>query len=847
MAASETLIASTSNQTISLANTVRYAPIGATPNRIGADTLNLAEADTQYTMRAGGTLSNMYVRVSTNAKNLATPIRLRKNLANANQNVSITGNITGVFEDTTNTDTVAAGDELDYQFTFPNVAGNQVFDVMSLIFLSSTSDTVVPIISWRTITVNLTTTTVYQPISGLCDFINSVENNANAKIQTDCTLRYLFIQMPTRTIGTATVRLRKNGANGNSVISASSGTGMFEDLSGIDAITAGDNVCISAVASTASGTRTIVMLGLTMITTDNKFFLGGVDANLTEGTIAFNTTTYIPITGRPVRQTTENNAKMKTRIASLDLTNLTVNVTAYSVNSTTTIRTRKNGVNGAQSVNFNTTGFHTDTTNTDSCTSSDEVNYQVVSGGSSGSLSLRYISVIGNSNPFTLFEIPISEPSISVAQTLTRGVRRFRSETAISVAETLTKNVRRMLAESSISVSDGTPRRLINRVITQTTNVSDGIAKIASKFRTVNPETVTVSADILTRFKEAVRSMAESAISVSDATISRFKHAFRTIAEPSISNSDSLVRLKIGVRTIVEPAISVVDTMQKAVVKFVAEPAVLVGGDSIRPNIIRKIVETVSVGADTLSRFKEGVRQMFENTSVNDSLTKKVTRIISEPSISVNDALEGHIFYDAEIEEPAITVGGGTLTRLKETFRELAEFVNIFPDLIQKKDTKPLAETNSVNDSLAKIAYKFRSIAESSISVGAGVLTRFKEAVRTLAESPIPVSDSLDATAFKDRALEETEITVDDSLYGERQKNRTISEIVTVDDVLDRQVHYFRNVVDDVITTNDIISVTKIFANQKRSFKLGYLVKDTKTRLEFPDVKDEFAENPEVF
>src|SRR3990167_11137323 len=75
---------------------------------------NLTEANRQITYRSAGTLSNLWVNVDSNTLDGTTTIRTRINGANGAQSVSFASSTTGIAEDTTNSDTIVAGDEVNY-------------------------------------------------------------------------------------------------------------------------------------------------------------------------------------------------------------------------------------------------------------------------------------------------------------------------------------------------------------------------------------------------------------------------------------------------------------------------------------------------------------------------------------------------------------------------------------------------------------------------------------------------------------------------------------------------------------------------------------------------------------
>src|SRR5690349_17266000 len=92
-----------------------------------------AESNAQITRRVPGVESNLYIRVNTNDRGTST-LRFRINGGDGNQVVSITASTTGEFEDTSNTDTIAAGDLTDYQITGGAGGTTLTFGIVSTLF-----------------------------------------------------------------------------------------------------------------------------------------------------------------------------------------------------------------------------------------------------------------------------------------------------------------------------------------------------------------------------------------------------------------------------------------------------------------------------------------------------------------------------------------------------------------------------------------------------------------------------------------------------------------------------------------------------------------------------------------
>lgn len=106
-------------------------------------------------------------------------------------------------------------------------------------------------------------------------------------------------------------------------------------------------------------------------------------------------TLYPAISGATYLWGTEDRAQVVVR-DSYTLAKLFVRVSSNTLDGSTTVRSRKNGANGNQSVSIGAgaTGTFEDTTNSDSLVSGDLVAVQIVRGGTSGSIYLTIISFI---------------------------------------------------------------------------------------------------------------------------------------------------------------------------------------------------------------------------------------------------------------------------------------------------------------------------------------------------------------------------------------------------------------------------------------------------------------------
>lgn len=91
------------------------------------------ESEIQIKPRVDFVGSNAQVRVAANTAVANSILRLRKNATNGNQVVTITGLTTGLFQDTTNSDAIAATDEVNYSLAVGAAGTNIVITAVNML------------------------------------------------------------------------------------------------------------------------------------------------------------------------------------------------------------------------------------------------------------------------------------------------------------------------------------------------------------------------------------------------------------------------------------------------------------------------------------------------------------------------------------------------------------------------------------------------------------------------------------------------------------------------------------------------------------------------------------------
>lgn len=272
----------------------------------GSNGGSATEADVQYRIRTAGTWENLNVRVTANTRVGATTYRSRINTAYGNQSISVAAAATGVFEDTTNTDAVVATDLLDIEYV--QAAGGG-----SLTTQSRSSELNCPNAGYHLIAGSSVFNTLgagatsYVPISGPLSS-TATESLTQTKLNIITALSNLFAYIVGNTVlATTTIRTRVGGANGNQSLSIGTlATGIFEDTTNSDILTAASIVNYQVVVGAGGTSITLTMIGVlglaqAIVTTTAASNIGCTTAdtggNVTDGGssvtargVAYNTT-----------------------------------------------------------------------------------------------------------------------------------------------------------------------------------------------------------------------------------------------------------------------------------------------------------------------------------------------------------------------------------------------------------------------------------------------------------------------------------------------------------------------------------------------------------------------------
>lgn len=221
------------------------------------------ENNTKVRVNIAGTMKNMQVYVFANTKTGTTTYRSRKNGADGNLVVSFAASTTGHVEDTSNTDTIASGDDYNISYTTTST-GSITTNLRGATFATASTDYANMIVSFASTTSIPTqsfNTTSYRTLGGtLTVSTSAAETDSRAYVPCATTLSKLSVLVTSNGIAaTTSYRTRVNSADGNILVSITAlTTGRFQDLSNSDALKIGDYACFSCVTGGGAGTIGIV-------------------------------------------------------------------------------------------------------------------------------------------------------------------------------------------------------------------------------------------------------------------------------------------------------------------------------------------------------------------------------------------------------------------------------------------------------------------------------------------------------------------------------------------------------------------------------------------------------------
>lgn len=241
---------STTTSNITNASSTRYWPLS------GTRAPSTTEAPAQSVVPCGATLSKIGLHITANARTTTTTFRSRINSANGNQSFTVTAGQTGFFSDSSNSDTVAAGDLINMSSS--TSTGTETLTVGSFYaLLTGTGTGSVPCVcSSYTPTNNATR---YLALLGTVSGPQATESVRQQILRGSGTLQKWYANVSVNSgNNTCSVTVRKNAADTSLTFTIGTATtGSFTDTSNTATYVNGDLINIKTVSAITSGTLTI--------------------------------------------------------------------------------------------------------------------------------------------------------------------------------------------------------------------------------------------------------------------------------------------------------------------------------------------------------------------------------------------------------------------------------------------------------------------------------------------------------------------------------------------------------------------------------------------------------------
>lgn len=352
------------------------------------NTSGASEEYVEYPIRDGGVYSKLFLILLTNAASGAGTLKFRDSGADGVQTASIGAGATGTFEDTTNTDTLSAGDTGLGQFT-QGSGGAATASHWGCIFDPDT-DTSYHMVSFDH--ANLTNgTRYYNPIGGHPSSTSESVDQMTARSIFTASNLFVTVVSNDRSV-THTFDSRKDtGAGAMTVSVLTTQTGNFEDTMNSDSLISGSEFGYRGTGTGGSGTISISTWACLCVNVSDLVEQGGDSQKVVNAA----TTGYFSLGNMAAAWASEGNARTPVRFAQT-FSQLRVRINANTVSDASSYQILKGGSGGAltAAITGSGTGWFEDTMNSDSFSASDELSFQLVAGATGTSITPRHFHVL---------------------------------------------------------------------------------------------------------------------------------------------------------------------------------------------------------------------------------------------------------------------------------------------------------------------------------------------------------------------------------------------------------------------------------------------------------------------
>lgn len=356
--------------------------LSLTGGRSGANAVTSGEANIATKVNIAGVLSHWAINVIVSGASNTQTVQIRKNAAAGNNTIAAPGSTAGlgIFKDTTHTDSVAAGDKINWRVTGGNFLQNWETGSTAIEY-SATSDTAWFSYCYGGGQQTTASQTAFLIITGTqstsAGSFGTSEASAQVKFRAGSVSQRAGINVTANTdTNAATFLSRKNTANGNQTVAigTSGTTGYLEDTTHTDSLASGDLFCFGLTVGAATVALSLSTWGHTVECATSSFdIIAQTGANLSTSVDV-----YGEFGGTQFFDHIEQYRQVPLLFAAV-FGNLRINApvmtgTAWSGHF------RNNGIDGSQAFvgPASTTGYQEDTTHTDSVPSGNLIGFHAI-------------------------------------------------------------------------------------------------------------------------------------------------------------------------------------------------------------------------------------------------------------------------------------------------------------------------------------------------------------------------------------------------------------------------------------------------------------------------------------
>lgn len=343
----------------------------------------------QVTYREPGTISLLSVNIIVASSSGSGTFTSEINGSAGNCTVSVGVGLTGYFQDTSNSDAVAAGDELNYVTT---IGASQRFADLGVLYTATANVTSTRLVyDSSDYSFNFSDVKYVYPAGIVLNAGAATESLNQLPIYKNGTIKNAFCWFRTNSLDAATtITARLDGADTAVVISIASGlTGFFEDTTHSASVTAGEKLSwVVDLSASSSGGAQIRSGAIDFQANGNNG--ASVMGASRAGTYNQGTTYYSAPVGYISITTTEAEHQLK-MLKNDRFVGLGANITANTLDVAHTYTLRKNGADGnlTFSVASTLTGQFADSSNKDSVAADDLVTVEIATPAGSGSADIK--------------------------------------------------------------------------------------------------------------------------------------------------------------------------------------------------------------------------------------------------------------------------------------------------------------------------------------------------------------------------------------------------------------------------------------------------------------------------